>query len=122
MNPVFSLLLAACLFLDPASPETTAGSVETLVQRNADFAARLYRAVASRTDNNICLSTFALSGALAALLGAASGPTRDQLLQGLGLTGLDPQMLPGTAGLWGGLFPLLNLCSDDSRFQTCSRM
>lgn len=100
MIPFFSLLLAGFLSLDLASAEITDGvsSVENLASRNVDFSARLYQAVASRTDDNICLSTFALSGALSALLSATSGPTQEQLSQGLGLTGLDPQALPGMTG------------------------
>lgn len=83
------------LLLNPAG--TTNLLVEDLTNRNADFGARLYRAVASRTDDNIFLSPFALSAGLLALLQAASGATQEQLLQGLTLTGLDTQTLPGTS-------------------------
>lgn len=121
MSPFFSLLLAGFLLLDLASAEVTDGSVENLASGNTDFAARLYQAVASRTDDNVCLSTFALSSVLSALLSATSGPTREQLLQGLGLTGLDPQMLPGMAGFWAELFSHSKLCSDCC-LQICSRI
>lgn len=109
MTPLLSFLLPGFLLLGLASPAITDGSVEKLTNGNTDFAAKVYQAVASRTDDNVCLSTFALSSALSALLSATSGPTREQLLQGLGLTGLDAQMLPGTTGLWNGLFSHLKL-------------
>lgn len=100
MSPFFSLLLAGFLVLDLASAEVTDGSVEKLASGNVDFAVRLYQAVASRTDDNVCLSPFALSSVLSALLSATRGPTREQLSQGLGLSGLDPQTLPGRTGFW----------------------
>lgn len=103
MIPAFSLLLAGVLLLDLSSAEITGGSVENLANRNVDFAARLYQAVASRTDDNVCLSTFTLSSALSALLSATTGPTQEQLLQGLNLTGLDPQTLPGMTRFWAQL-------------------
>lgn len=118
MIPFFSLLLAGFLLLDLAPAEIADGSVENLANRNVDFAARLYQAVASRTDDNVCLSTFALSSALSALLSATTGPTREQLSQGLGLAGLDPQTLPGMTGFWAELVShsklvrCQRLCSD----------
>lgn len=121
MSPVFALLFAGFLLLDLASAEVPDGSVENLASGNTDFAARLYQAVAGRTDDNVCLSTFALSSVLSALLSATSGPTREQLLQGLGLTGLDPQMLPGMAGFWAELVSHSKLCSDCC-LQLCSRV
>ncbi|XP_039637696.1 protein Z-dependent protease inhibitor-like isoform X2 [Perca fluviatilis] len=94
MPPCAALSLVGLLLLTVASSEPADPSLDDLTNRNADFGARLYRAVSSRTDDNVFLSTFTLSAALLALLGAANGPTRDQLLQGLSLTGLDPQTLP----------------------------
>ncbi|XP_041814452.1 protein Z-dependent protease inhibitor-like [Chelmon rostratus] len=94
MSPSVPLSLVSILLLSLASSEAVDPSVEDLTNRNADFAARLYRAVSSRTDDNLFLSTFSLSAALSALLVTTSGPTQDQLLQGLSLTGLDPQTLP----------------------------
>ncbi|GLD72010.1 protein Z-dependent protease inhibitor-like protein [Lates japonicus] len=88
------LLLLLHHLLSPVSSQTVDPSVADLTNRNSDFAARLYRAVASRTDDNVFLSPFALTAGLTALLNATSGPTQDQLLQGLTLTGLDPQTLP----------------------------
>ncbi|XP_074541076.1 serpin peptidase inhibitor, clade A (alpha-1 antiproteinase, antitrypsin), member 10a [Halichoeres trimaculatus] len=87
-----SLIGLICVSL--ASSQTIDPSLQDLINRNADFAARLYRAVSSRTDDNVFLSTFTLSTGLTALLGATSGTTRDQLLQGLSLSGLDPETLP----------------------------
>lgn len=117
MIPLFWLLLAGFLFQYPASAQISDGSVEDLASRNVDFAANLYRAVASRTDDNVCLATFALSSALAALLSATTGPTREQLSQGLSLTGLDPQALPGMAEA----LARSEVCGDTEVLQTCSR-
>lgn len=121
MIPSFSLLLAGFLLLDLASAEVPDGSVESLANGNVDFAVRLYQAVASRTDDNVCLSTFALSSVLSVLLSATSGPTREQLSQGLGLSGLDPQTPPGMMGFWAELFSP-KLCSDNYSIQICSRI
>ncbi|KAM4712765.1 serpin peptidase inhibitor, clade A (alpha-1 antiproteinase, antitrypsin), member 10a [Anableps anableps] len=97
MTP-FTLLHLASLFLalllSPAAPQTIGPAEEDLINRNADFGARLYRAVASRTDDNVLLSPFAVTAGMLALLSGTSGPTQNQLLQGLTLTGLDPQTLP----------------------------
>ncbi|XP_008311903.1 protein Z-dependent protease inhibitor-like [Cynoglossus semilaevis] len=60
-----------------------------LVRRNSDFAARLFRSVASRSDDNVFLSPLTLSAALTALASATTGSTHEQLLKGLGLSGLD---------------------------------
>ncbi|TDH00814.1 hypothetical protein EPR50_G00192580 [Perca flavescens] len=94
MPPCAALSLVGLLLLTLASSEPADPSLDDLTNRNADFGTRLYGAVSRRTDDNVFLSTFTLSAALLALLGAANGPTRDQLLQGLTLTGLDPQTLP----------------------------
>lgn len=91
--PLASLFLG--LLIGPAAPQTVSPAVEDLINRNADFGARLYRAVASRTDDNVFLSPFAASAGMLALLSGTDGPTQNQLLQGLTLTGLDPQNLPG---------------------------
>ena len=95
MTPLGRLSLVGVLLLGAVSSQTVDRSVEELTNKNADFAARLYRAVASRTDDNVLLATMALSTALAALLSSTSGATQEQLLQGLSLAGLDPQTLPG---------------------------
>uniref|UniRef100_A0A3Q3XIY1 Serpin domain-containing protein n=1 Tax=Mola mola TaxID=94237 RepID=A0A3Q3XIY1_MOLML len=102
MTPSGPLSLVGVLLLGVVSSQTVDRSVEELTNKNTDFAARLYRAVASRTDDNVFLSTMALSTALAALLSATSGPTQDQLLQGLSLAGLDPQTLPGRTAILQG--------------------
>lgn len=109
MTPSVSLSLVGLVLLGLVSSQTVNPSVEDLSNRNADFAARLYRAVASRTDENVFLSTLALSTALSALLGSTGGATRDQLLQGLTLTGLDPETVPGRSGPTAGLQTLLTL-------------
>lgn len=88
--PVLGLLV----LLGPASSQTLDSSVGTLVLRNTDFASQLYRAQAKRTDDNVFLSPLALSTALAALLTATGGQTREQLQRGLALSVLDPETLP----------------------------
>ncbi|KAK1874743.1 Protein Z-dependent protease inhibitor [Dissostichus eleginoides] len=90
MAPCAALSLVGLLLLASCQP----ASLQDLTNRNSDFATRLYRAVSSRTDDNVFLSVFTLSSALLPLLSAAAGPTQDQLLQGLRLQGLDPQSLP----------------------------
>ncbi|KAM6954024.1 serpin peptidase inhibitor, clade A (alpha-1 antiproteinase, antitrypsin), member 10a [Aplochiton taeniatus] len=73
-------------------PEST--ELQDLSGRNADFAARLYRAIASRTDDNVCFSPLTISMGLAALMSGTEGSTRLQLLQGLTLTSLEPSQIP----------------------------
>ncbi|XP_013878116.1 protein Z-dependent protease inhibitor [Austrofundulus limnaeus] len=92
MAPTILLLSLLVHLLSPA--QSIDPAVEDLINKNADFGARLYRAVASRTDSNVVLSPFSLSAGMLALLSATNGPTRDQLLQGLTLTGLDPETIP----------------------------
>ncbi|XP_060947222.1 protein Z-dependent protease inhibitor-like [Limanda limanda] len=92
MNPC--VLLSLVLLLSPVSSQTADPALQDLANRNSDFAARLYQAVARRSDENVFLSPFTLTSGLMALLNATNGPTQDQLLQGLTLSGLDPQSLP----------------------------
>ncbi|XP_041832539.1 protein Z-dependent protease inhibitor-like [Melanotaenia boesemani] len=93
-SSVLLSLVVLVLLLGPVSSQNLDPALEDLIQRNTDFGTRLYRAVASRTDDNVFLSPLTLSAGLIALLTTTSGPTQDQLLQGLTLTGLDPQNLP----------------------------
>ncbi|XP_060908833.1 serpin peptidase inhibitor, clade A (alpha-1 antiproteinase, antitrypsin), member 10a [Labrus mixtus] len=88
------LSLVGLVLLTLASSQTLDPSLQDLTNRNADFAARLYRAVSGTTDDNVFLSTFTLSNGLSALLGATGGQSQDQLLQGLSLSGLEPQSVP----------------------------
>ena len=99
MNPC--VLLSLVLLLSPVSSQTADPTIQDLANRNSDFAARLYHAVARRADDNVFLSPFTLTAGLMALLSATNGPTQDQLLQGLTLSGLDPQSLPGRSGVRG---------------------
>lgn len=94
-------LLGLLLLLCPASSQTIDPSVQDLISRTSDFAARLYRAVASQSDENVFLSPFTVSTGLMALLSATGGQTQSQLQQGLTLTGLDPQNLPGMSKVKG---------------------
>ncbi|XP_058468787.1 protein Z-dependent protease inhibitor-like [Solea solea] len=89
--PCILVLLAV---VSPGLSHTdTAGSVEDLTYRMSDFGTRVFRSVARRTDDNVFLSPFTLSAALTALLSATDGPTQDQLLRGLGLSGLEPRTI-----------------------------
>ncbi|CAJ1077850.1 serpin peptidase inhibitor%2C clade A (alpha-1 antiproteinase, antitrypsin), member 10a [Xyrichtys novacula] len=107
-HPIF-LSMVGLAFVTLASSQAIDLSLQDLTNRNADFAARLYRTVSSRTDENVFLSPYTLSIGLSALLSTTSGPTQEQLLQGLSLNGLDPQGLPDlvqslrTLVLQGGL-------------------
>ncbi|KAM4633144.1 serpin peptidase inhibitor, clade A (alpha-1 antiproteinase, antitrypsin), member 10a [Polymixia lowei] len=84
-------LLALCL---AAAQEPDPTLIQDLSSKNADFAARVYRALSSRTDENVFLSPFTLSMGVAALMSGADGSTRQQLLEALGLTSLDTQRIP----------------------------
>lgn len=97
-TPLLPVILLLVL-LGPASQETINPALVDLTNRNADFGTRMYRAIASRTDDNIFLSPFTLSTGLLVLLSATSGSTQEQLFQGLTLTGLDHQSLPGKSGV-----------------------
>uniref|UniRef100_A0A4W5NL40 Serpin peptidase inhibitor, clade A (alpha-1 antiproteinase, antitrypsin), member 10a n=2 Tax=Hucho hucho TaxID=62062 RepID=A0A4W5NL40_9TELE len=91
------LPLLACiplLAMPLLAQEPSAAEIQDLSTRNADFAARLYRAIASTTDDNVLLSPFTLSLGLAALMSGADGSTREQLLQGLSLNALDHLRIP----------------------------
>ncbi|XP_035006953.1 protein Z-dependent protease inhibitor [Hippoglossus stenolepis] len=111
MNPC--VLLSLVLLLSPVSSQTADPTLQDLANRNSDFAARVYQAVARRSDDNVFLSPFTLTAGLMALLSATNGPTQDQLLQGLTLSGLDPQTLPDLfQTLWAAILPggvILNL-------------
>ncbi|XP_061559716.1 protein Z-dependent protease inhibitor-like [Phycodurus eques] len=58
------------------------------IRGNWDFSTRLYRALASRTDDNVLLAPASARRGLEALLAAAGGTTREQLRLALGP---DPQ-------------------------------
>ncbi|XP_034436568.1 protein Z-dependent protease inhibitor-like isoform X3 [Hippoglossus hippoglossus] len=111
MNPC--VLLSLVLLLSPVSSQTADPTLQDLANRNSDFATRVYQAVARRSDDNVFLSPFTLTAGLMALLSATNGPTQDQLLQGLTLSGLDPQTLPDLfQTLWAAILPggvILNL-------------
>ncbi|CAL8315208.1 unnamed protein product [Lota lota] len=70
-------------------------SSQELSSGNTDFASRLYKAVSSRTDDNVLLSPFSVSAALAMLASGCRGETQQQLLSALSLGSLDPQQIPG---------------------------
>lgn len=91
------------LLLGPVSSETVNPAILDLISRNSDFAVRMFRAVSSRTDDNVLLSPFGLSAGLMALLSSTEGQTREQLQQGLTLNGLNIQDLPGQFRIKAGL-------------------
>lgn len=86
--------LAVPLGSQPAADD----AVRDLVGRSADFSTRLYRALASRSDDNVLLSGASVWRGLAALLAATGGATREELRTALGLAGLDPQNISGGSG------------------------
>ncbi|XP_017157637.1 protein Z-dependent protease inhibitor-like isoform X2 [Poecilia reticulata] len=92
----FLFLHLTLLFLlaGPATLQNPGPAEPDLLDRSADFGARLYRAVAGRTDNNVLLAPLAVFAGMLALVSGTGGSTQNQLLQGLTLTGLDPQILP----------------------------
>lgn len=87
-----------CAILLTSHPATSQGpasaELQDLSTKNADFAARLYRTIASRTDDNVCFSPLTISLGLAALMSGTDGTTRQQLLEGLTLTSLEPSQVP----------------------------
>lgn len=102
MTMISYLVGVLLLFLHTTVAQIAVDSqIQDLSNRNADFATRLYRAVSRQTDDNVFLCPFMLSIGLSALMSGADGTTRQQLLQGLGLTGLDPQAVPGGLQAWG---------------------
>lgn len=94
MIPCICFLALTALASQVSSQSSQDQALQDLSNRNADFAARLYRLVASRSDDNVLLSPLTLSVGLSALLSAAAGPTQDQLLQGLTLSGLEATAIP----------------------------
>ncbi|KAJ8009237.1 hypothetical protein DPEC_G00086810 [Dallia pectoralis] len=87
--------LACILFATPLlAQEPSAAEIQDLSTKNADFAARLYRAIAVTTDDNFLVSPFTLSLGLAALMTGAKGSTREQLRSGLSLNTEDYLKIP----------------------------
>ncbi|KAG7461225.1 hypothetical protein MATL_G00207840 [Megalops atlanticus] len=91
MKTAILFLLAHASFLATVSraQQPASDDVAELAAKNAEFAASLYRKVASASDDNILLSPLSVSAGLAALSAGTGGATRDQLLQGLGLAPLE---------------------------------
>uniref|UniRef100_A0A8C5GZQ1 Serpin domain-containing protein n=1 Tax=Gouania willdenowi TaxID=441366 RepID=A0A8C5GZQ1_GOUWI len=77
------------------SAQTLDPSVTDLNSRMSEFGAGLYRSVAKRSDDNMLLAPFTLTAGLLALLSATDGPTQNQLIQSLSLSGLSPSTIPG---------------------------
>ncbi|XP_051908651.1 protein Z-dependent protease inhibitor-like [Hippocampus zosterae] len=86
-----TLLAVLGLAVPLASLPADDDAVRDLIGRSCDFSTRLYRALASRGDDNVLLSTASVWRGLTALLAAAGGATREELRTALGLAGLDPQ-------------------------------
>lgn len=86
-------LLAGCATLPPTSaPSRGPAADPTLAAANAAFGARLLREV-SEPGQNVVLSPFSVSVALAMALDGAQGPTREAVATTLGLPATDPDGL-----------------------------
>ncbi|XP_057678818.1 leukocyte elastase inhibitor-like [Corythoichthys intestinalis] len=77
------------------------GADREMIDRNSDFSTRLFRTLASRTDDNVVLATTAVSRGMAALLAGTVGTTRDQLQAVLRLAGLDPENITDPLSVMG---------------------
>ncbi|XP_062323389.1 serpin peptidase inhibitor, clade A (alpha-1 antiproteinase, antitrypsin), member 10a [Osmerus eperlanus] len=91
-------LFLACfplLAMQLVAQDASLADVQDLSTRNADFATRLYRAIASSTDANVLVSPITVSLGLAALMSGADGATREQLSEALSFMSLDIQTIPG---------------------------
>ncbi|XP_061609446.1 ovalbumin-related protein X-like [Phyllopteryx taeniolatus] len=90
-------LAVLCLALPPGCRPAAGDDDDALrdpIRRNTDFSTRLYRALASRTDDNVLLAAASVRRGLAALLAASGGTTREQLRLALGPAGPEPQDVP----------------------------
>lgn len=82
-----SLLISSSLLAVCVLGQTT--DVEELATKNADFATRLYSTVSSTSDDNVVVSTFGATLALATLAVGAGGTSRSELLQGIGAASVE---------------------------------
>ncbi|XP_043075638.1 serpin peptidase inhibitor, clade A (alpha-1 antiproteinase, antitrypsin), member 10a [Puntigrus tetrazona] len=93
---IFSLLVRASLLAVSVLGQTT--DVEELASKNADFATRLYSKIASSNDDNVAISTFGTTLALATLAAGAGGATRTELLHGIEVASMqkdeEPERIP----------------------------
>uniref|UniRef100_A0A8C2BPT6 Serpin peptidase inhibitor, clade A (alpha-1 antiproteinase, antitrypsin), member 10a n=1 Tax=Cyprinus carpio TaxID=7962 RepID=A0A8C2BPT6_CYPCA len=84
---IFSLLVRASLLAVSVLGQFT--DVVELANKNADFATRLYSKIASSNDDNVAISTLGTTLALATLAAGASGATRTELLEGIGVASME---------------------------------
>ncbi|XP_056620743.1 serpin peptidase inhibitor, clade A (alpha-1 antiproteinase, antitrypsin), member 10a [Triplophysa dalaica] len=80
---IISLLISSSLLAVCVIGQTT--DIEELATKNADFATRLYSIVSSTSDDNVVVSTFGATLALATLAVGAGGTSSTELLQGIGV-------------------------------------
>lgn len=84
---IISLLISSSLLAVCGLGQTT--DIEDLASKNADFATRLYSTVSSTSDDNVVVSTFGATLALATLAVGAGGTSRSELLQGIGVASVE---------------------------------
>ncbi|XP_051511181.1 serpin peptidase inhibitor, clade A (alpha-1 antiproteinase, antitrypsin), member 10a [Myxocyprinus asiaticus] len=84
---ILSLLVRASFLALCVLGQTT--DMEELATRNADFAARLYSKIASSSDDNVVISTLGATLGLATIAAGAGGPSRTELLQGIGVASME---------------------------------
>ncbi|XP_009291625.2 protein Z-dependent protease inhibitor [Danio rerio] len=88
----FRLLLvfiSACFLCSAEHEELRTPDISDLAFRNTDFAINLYRKISSLHDRNVVFSPLSVSTCFSALLLAAQGSTRTEILKGLNLEALD---------------------------------
>lgn len=84
---IISLLISSSLLAVCVIGQTT--DIEELATKNADFATRLYSTVSSTSDDNVVVSTFGATLALATLAVGAGGTSGTELLQGIGVASVE---------------------------------
>lgn len=94
-----AFILTFTCFLAPARQEALPNAtISDLSLKNMDFAMNLYRRISSYHDKNIFFSPLSISTSFAALLMAADGVTREEILTGLNMKQLEranqPEIIP----------------------------
>ncbi|KAA0708606.1 Alpha-1-antitrypsin Alpha-1 protease inhibitor [Triplophysa tibetana] len=84
---IISLLISSSLLAVCVLGQTT--DIEEIAAKNADFATRLYSTVSSSSDDNVVVSTFGATLALATLAVGAGGTSSTELLQGIGVASVE---------------------------------
>lgn len=89
LRVLFTLIYSSGFLCVLKSQEPKTPNVTDLAFKNIDFAMNLYRKISSYHDKNIIFSPLSVSTSFAALLLAAKGSTRSQMMKGLNLDSLD---------------------------------